>query len=114
MFSRLVRNIESRQTIHRVLLRIWRLFPPRLAGFLKGLLGRSWVLGAVAVAALAWGLGLSNRRRFAANFMLITVTTTFIILVVRSSVALSLVTGRAFAIERIRAGRKKPGLMPCL
>ena len=49
MFSRLVRNIESRQTIHRVLLRIWRLFPPRLAGFLKGLLGRSWVLGAVAV-----------------------------------------------------------------
>jgi RNA 3'-terminal phosphate cyclase (ATP) len=31
--------------------------------------------------------------------------------VLRSSLALSLVTGRPFAIENIRAGRKKPGLM---
>ena len=31
--------------------------------------------------------------------------------IVRSSLALSLVTGRAFTIENIRAGRKKPGLM---
>ena len=30
--------------------------------------------------------------------------------VLRSSLALSLVTGRPFAIEKIRAGRKKPGL----
>ena len=49
MFTSLIHYIESRQLIHRVLLRIWRLFPPRLAGFLKGLLSRSWVLGAVAV-----------------------------------------------------------------
>lgn len=49
MFSRIIRYIESQQVIHRLLLRIWRLFPPRLAGFFKGLLGRSWVLGAVAV-----------------------------------------------------------------
>jgi 8-oxo-dGTP pyrophosphatase MutT (NUDIX family) len=32
-----------------LLLRVWRLFPPKLAGFLKGLLGRNWLLGAVAV-----------------------------------------------------------------
>lgn len=31
--------------------------------------------------------------------------------ILRSSLALSLVTGRAFKIDRIRAGRKKPGLM---
>jgi RNA 3'-terminal phosphate cyclase (ATP) len=31
--------------------------------------------------------------------------------VLRSSLAMSLVTGRAFVIENIRAGRKKPGLM---
>jgi RNA 3'-terminal phosphate cyclase (ATP) len=31
--------------------------------------------------------------------------------VLRSSLAMSLVTGRPFAIEKIRAGRKKPGLL---
>ena len=31
--------------------------------------------------------------------------------VLRSSLAISLVTGRPFVIENIRAGRKKPGLM---
>jgi len=49
MFTRIIRYIENQQLIHRILLRIWRLFPARLAGFLKGLLTRSWVLGAVAV-----------------------------------------------------------------
>jgi 8-oxo-dGTP pyrophosphatase MutT (NUDIX family) len=49
MFSRIIRYIESQPVIHRLLLRVWRMFPPGLAGFLKGLLGRSWVLGAVAV-----------------------------------------------------------------
>jgi 8-oxo-dGTP pyrophosphatase MutT (NUDIX family) len=46
---RIIKYIEEQQVLHRLLLRIWRLFPPRLAGFLKGLLARSWVLGAVAV-----------------------------------------------------------------
>ena len=49
MFTRIIHFIENLQGIHGLLLRIWRLFPPRLAGFLKGLLARSWVLGAVAV-----------------------------------------------------------------
>lgn len=49
MFARLIHYIEQQQVIHRTLLRIWRMFPPRLAGFLKGMLARSWVLGAVAV-----------------------------------------------------------------
>ena len=33
--------------------------------------------------------------------------------VLRSSLALSMVTGQAFRIENIRAGRKKPGLLRC-
>jgi 8-oxo-dGTP pyrophosphatase MutT (NUDIX family) len=49
MFSRILNLIESQPGMHRALLGIWRLFPPRLAGFLKGLLTRSWVLGAIAV-----------------------------------------------------------------
>ena len=55
-----------------------------------------------------WGSALSNRRRFAANFILITVTTTFIILTVRSSVALSLGLVGALSIVRFRAAIKEP------
>jgi 8-oxo-dGTP pyrophosphatase MutT (NUDIX family) len=49
MLSWLTRFIERRPWIHRASVAIWRLFPPRLAGFLKGLLTRSWVVGVVAV-----------------------------------------------------------------
>ncbi|MBN2549488.1 MAG: DUF4956 domain-containing protein [Anaerolineales bacterium] len=55
-----------------------------------------------------WGSSLSNRRKFAANFILVTVTTTFIILVVRSSVALSLGLVGALSIIRFRAAIKEP------
>jgi len=59
-------------------------------------------------AYIFWGKSLSNRRKFAANFMMITVTTTFIILVVRSSVALSLGLVGALSIIRFRAAIKEP------
>ena len=49
MFSKVVRSIEKHPAMHRALLRVWRAFPPRLAGFLKGLLARNWLVGAVAV-----------------------------------------------------------------
>ena len=49
MLSWLTRFIERRPWIHRASVWVWRLFPPRLAGFLKGLLTRSWVVGVVAV-----------------------------------------------------------------
>lgn len=55
-----------------------------------------------------WGASLSNRRKFAANFMLVTITTTFIILVVRSSVALSLGLVGALSIIRFRTAVKDP------
>jgi 8-oxo-dGTP pyrophosphatase MutT (NUDIX family) len=49
MFTWLARFIEHHPGLHRSSLRVWRLFPPRLAGFLKGLLARKWLVGAVAV-----------------------------------------------------------------
>lgn len=65
----------------------------------------SFVLGRVYIH---WGTSLSNRRKFASNFMLLTITTTFIILVVRSSVALSLGLVGALSIVRFRAAIKEP------
>jgi uncharacterized membrane protein YhiD involved in acid resistance len=65
----------------------------------------AFILGRVYIH---WGASLSNRRAFAANFMLMTVTTTFIIMVVRSSVALSLGLVGALSIVRFRAAVKEP------
>lgn len=65
----------------------------------------AFILGRVYIH---WGYSLSNRRRFASNFMLMTVTTTFIILVVRSSVALSLGLVGALSIVRFRTAVKEP------
>ena len=49
MFTQLARFIEKHPTLHRFALFVWRSFPPRIAGFLKGLLARNWLVGAVAV-----------------------------------------------------------------
>ncbi len=49
MFAWLTRFIERHPNLHRYALLVWRWFPPRLAGFLKGQLARRWLVGAVAV-----------------------------------------------------------------
>src|SRR5499426_1495572 len=49
MFAWLTRFIERHPNLHRLALFLWRRFPPRLAGFAKGLLARKWLVGAVAV-----------------------------------------------------------------
>ncbi len=49
MFSRLVSFIEKHSALHRILLVVWRSFPPRMAGYMKGLLARNWLVGVVAV-----------------------------------------------------------------
>lgn len=49
MFTLITRFIERHPSIHRAALSVWRQFPPRLAGFLKGKMARSWLVGAVAV-----------------------------------------------------------------
>jgi len=70
-----------------------------LAALLGGLLG---------VVYVRFGQSLSNRRSFARNFILLTVTTTLIISIVKSSLALSLGLVGALSIVRFRAAIKEP------
>jgi len=64
-----------------------------------------WILGQ---AYERFGHSLSNRAIFARNFLLLTVTTTLIISIVKSSLALSLGLVGALSIVRFRAAIKEP------
>jgi uncharacterized membrane protein YhiD involved in acid resistance len=75
------------------------------------------VLGLLAAALLSWllarayirfGSSMSNRREFAHNFLPLAVTTTLIISIVKSSLALSLGLVGALSIVRFRAAIKEP------
>lgn len=55
-----------------------------------------------------FGQSLSNRKAFARNFLLLTVTTALIISIVKSSLALSLGLVGALSIVRFRAAIKEP------
>ncbi|MBT4540732.1 DUF4956 domain-containing protein [Candidatus Woesearchaeota archaeon] len=74
-----------------------------LALFLAALL--SYILGKLYIK---YGSCLSNRAKFAGNFMILTTTTTLIISVVKSSLALSLGLVGALSIIRFRAAIKEP------
>lgn len=67
--------------------------------------GLAYLLG---LAYVRFGQTLSNRRMFAHNFLLLTVTTTLIISIVKSSLALSLGLVGALSIVRFRAAIKEP------
>jgi uncharacterized membrane protein YhiD involved in acid resistance len=72
-------------------------------------LGIAAVLGLLlGQAYIRFGHSLSNRRVFARNFLLLTVTTTLIITIVKSSLALSLGLVGALSIVRFRAAIKEP------
>jgi hypothetical protein len=71
------------------------------------------VLAAVLSSILRWiyiryGTSLSNRNMFAQNFLLLACTTTLVITVVKSSLALSLGLVGALSIVRFRAAIKEP------
>lgn len=71
------------------------------------------VLAALLCAILAWAYGrfgrsLSNRERFASNFVLLGITTMVIISIVKSSLALSLGLVGALSIVRFRSAIKEP------
>lgn len=84
----------------------------------KGNLGISDFLVNIVIAALlsyvlSWiyvkfGRSLSNRKQFAANFIMITLTTMIIISIVKSSLALSLGLVGALSIVRFRTAIKEP------
>ena len=65
----------------------------------------AWVLGQVYIR---FGHALSNRRLFARNFLPLAMTTTLIISIVKSSLALSLGLVGALSIVRFRAAIKEP------
>jgi hypothetical protein len=82
--------------------------PTDLTTFLINMIIAAIAAFILSLVYIHWGSSLSNRRKFAANFMLMTITTTFIILVVRSSVALSLGLVGALSIVRFRTAIKEP------
>jgi uncharacterized membrane protein YhiD involved in acid resistance len=57
---------------------------------------------------ISYGNSLSNRKAFARNFIVLAITTMFIISVVKSSLALSLGLVGALSIVRFRAAIKEP------
>ena len=65
----------------------------------------AFILGKVYVR---FGNSLSNRKAFARNFIVLAITTMFIIAVVKSSLALSLGLVGALSIVRFRAAIKEP------
>ena len=72
-------------------------------------LGIAALLGVVlGQVYIHFGHSLSNRRVFARNFLILVVTTTLIISIVRSSLALSLGLVGALSIVRFRAAIKEP------
>jgi len=71
------------------------------------------ILAALLSTILGWvytkyGNALSNRKQFAKNFLLITMTTMLIISIVKSSLALSLGLVGALSIIRFRTAIKEP------
>jgi uncharacterized membrane protein YhiD involved in acid resistance len=85
--------------------------PEMLAGLPKLVLslGIAALLGVIiSQVYVHFGHSLSNRRLFARNFLVLVVTTTLIISIVRSSMALSLGLVGALSIVRFRAAIKEP------
>ncbi len=70
-----------------------------ICAFLAYVLGRLYV---------KYGNSLSNRKSFARNFLVLAITTMFIISVVKSSLALSLGLVGALSIVRFRSAIKEP------
>jgi hypothetical protein len=79
-----------------------------LPGFALNLVLAAVLAFLVGQAYIRFGHALSNRRAFAGNFLLLTLTTTLIISIVKSSLALSLGLVGALSIVRFRAAIKEP------
>ena len=88
---------------HMSRLTLWQSVNFLFALFICALL--SYILGRVYVK---YGNSLSNRKAFAKNFLILATTTMFIIMVVKSSLALSLGLVGALSIVRFRSAIKEP------
>lgn len=79
-----------------------------LAGFVVNFILAAVLASILALYYIRYGHSLSNRRIFARNFVLLTVTTTLVIAIIKSSLALSLGLVGALSIVRFRAAIKDP------
>lgn len=76
--------------------------------FLFNVLVTALLAGLLRLFYIRYGDALSNRRRFGANFMPLALGTLLIIMIVKSSIALSLGLVGALSIVRFRAAIKDP------
>ncbi len=88
---------------HVAQLTLWQCLNFLFALFICALL--SWLLNKVYIK---YGNSLSNRKAFAKNFIILATSTMFIIMVVKSSLALSLGLVGALSIVRFRSAIKEP------
>jgi len=79
-----------------------------IAGFIFNLFLAAALSFILSRVYIRYGESLSNRRVFARNFMLVTMTTMLVIAIVKSSLALSLGLVGALSIVRFRAAIKEP------
>jgi uncharacterized membrane protein YhiD involved in acid resistance len=77
-------------------------------GFVINLLLAAILAITMGAIYIKYGTSLSNRKAFARNFVMVTMTTMFIITVVKSSLALSLGLVGALSIVRFRTAVKEP------
>lgn len=82
--------------------------PVPVFGFVLNLLLVAITSFILAYIYIRYGTSLSNRRLFAKNFVLITMTTMLVITIVKSSLALSLGLVGALSIVRFRTAIKEP------
>ena len=82
--------------------------PTDLRAFTLNLLLAAVLAFILGQAYVRFGHALANRKLFARNFVLLTLTTTLIISIVKSSLALSLGLVGALSIVRFRAAIKEP------
>jgi len=79
-----------------------------LWGFIFDLILAALLSYIISVVYIKFGSSLSNRSILAKNFMLLAITTTLVIAIVKSSLALSLGLVGALSIVRFRAAIKEP------
>lgn len=79
-----------------------------LPGFIFGFIVCTFLALVLSQLYIRYGNSLSNRKAFAKNFVMLAITTMFIITVVKSSLALSLGLVGALSIVRFRAAIKEP------
>jgi len=77
-------------------------------GFIINLLLAALLSSVLSYVYIKYGKSLSNRKAFAQNFLLITLSTVLVITIVKSSLALSLGLVGALSIVRFRAAIKEP------